>query len=400
MKNKIIQIIIFLNIIFFVSQNLVAETLYVSKTGGHVSPFVLLGNAATNIQAAVDVASAGDTVLVNDGTYYPGNQISVTKNIAVKSINGAENTIVDGNKTNRCFYLNSANPTIDGFTITNGFAYGDLPDYNGGGVYCDKGGTVQNCTISGNSANNGGGIQCYNGMVQNCTISGNSVSNIGGGVYCYNGGTVQNCTISGNSANYSGGVFCSEDGTIQNCTISGNSALYNNSGVFCYKGTIQNCTISGNSADDDGVYCYNGMVQNCILWNNSNGNIFDSESINQYNCIENWTNLENGIITNNPKFISGNNFRLQNTSPCKNSGTNDQYVFETFDLEGNSRIMGATVDMGAYEYVEGIQYPPASAPVIDYSEIDYGKISWTPLNEIPRAEDFVVQEQFGGTNGS
>ena len=58
-------------LIFFASQKIFAVTNYVSKTGGHVSPFTSWINAATNIQDAVDVASDGDLVLVNDGTYYP-----------------------------------------------------------------------------------------------------------------------------------------------------------------------------------------------------------------------------------------------------------------------------------------------------------------------------------------
>ncbi len=385
MKNKIIQLIIFLNITFFVTQNLFADTHYVSKTGGHVSPFSSLGNAATNIQAAVDAASAGDSVLVNDGTYYPGDQISVTKNIVVKSINGAENTIVNGNNTNRCFYLNNANPTINGFTITNGFAYGDSPGNRGGGVYCDEGGTIQDCTISGNSAEKGAGVYCLNdSKIQNCTISGNSASDDGGGVFCL-GGTVQNCTISGNSTfglelSVGGGVVCVLKGMIQNCTISRNSAFSKGGGIYCN---------------------FDSTVQNCILWDNTNGNYFSSDSTNFYNCIENWTNLVNGIITNNPQFITVSNLRLQSTSPCRNIGTNLPYVFEIFDLDGNSRIMGATVDMGAYEYVEAIQYPPDIVPVFDDSEISSGKISWTPIiDKIPRAENFIVQEQFGGTNGS
>ncbi len=167
-----VKIIIALFLIIFVSQNLFATTNYVSKTGGHVSPFLTWANAATNIQAAVDVASTGDIVFINDGTYYPENQITVAKNITVKSVNGAEKTIVDGSNTNRCFYLQSdypytANPTIDGFTITNGCAYGKINYTSGGGVVCYKDGTVQNCTISGNSAYRGGGVYCYSGgMVQ------------------------------------------------------------------------------------------------------------------------------------------------------------------------------------------------------------------------------------------
>jgi hypothetical protein len=44
-----------------------ADTLYVSKTGGHVLPFDTWAKAATNIQPAVDEASPGDVVLVTNG---------------------------------------------------------------------------------------------------------------------------------------------------------------------------------------------------------------------------------------------------------------------------------------------------------------------------------------------
>jgi len=48
-------------LIFFASQNIFAVIHYVSKTGGHVSPFTSWANAATNIQDAVDVAVSNDS---------------------------------------------------------------------------------------------------------------------------------------------------------------------------------------------------------------------------------------------------------------------------------------------------------------------------------------------------
>ena len=273
---------------------------------------------------------------------------------------------------------------------------------------CYLGGQVQNCIITGNSADEYGGGVYYRGelgdfysfTIQNCIISKNSASS-GGGILCYNGGEVQNCIISGNSADWEGGGMDCYLTTIQNCIINGNVA-HHSGGVDNYYGTILNCTIIDNSAiNNGGVNCvHNSKIQNSILWNNTNGNYFSSDSINHYNCIENWTILNNGIITNNPQFISNTDFRLQNISPSRNSGTNAHYVFSIFDLDGNSRIMGTTVDMGAYEYVEAFKYPPFRTPIINDTEIDLGKIGWTPsLNENPRAEDFVVQEQLGGTQG-
>jgi hypothetical protein len=58
-----------------------------------------------------------------------------------------------------------------------------------------------------------------------------------------------------------------------------------------------------------------------------------------------------GNITNTPLFVNyaGSNLRLQSDSPCINSG-NNAYVVGSTDLDGNPRIVGGTVDIGAYEY--------------------------------------------------
>jgi len=357
---------------------------YVNKNNlSPVVPYISWETAATNIQNAVDSAiNIGDMVLVTNGTYYPSSQITVSNEITIKSINGALFTIIDGKGTNRCLYLTKTNPTIDGFTITNGYAFGDYPHKNGGGVFCNYGGTVQNCIISGNLAVSlGGGVHCYfGGMIKNCVVSGNSAEQ-GGGVNCYYNGSIQNSNINGNSAERGGGAFffyggivqnctinknvalstfhggggviCGSGSSVQNCTISENSASNEGGGVLCQYGFVQNCTISGNSASNEGggVHYLGGTMENSILWNNTDKEISGWISINRYNCIENWTNLINGIITNNPQFVSASNFHLLSTSPCINAGTNLPYVYTTTDLDGNPRLFGDKVNMGAYEFV-------------------------------------------------
>ena len=353
------------------SSKIFAVTNYVSKSGGHVSPFTSWANAATNIQAAVDVAVPNDIVLVTNGIYDTGervtpgyscsNRVVITNDIIVKSVNGPENTIILGkgplgSNAVRCVYMSAG--ILEGFTVSNGFTMtsGDSwGDQSGGGVNVyDGNGVVTNCTISGNSANSTGGGTAW-GIVNNCTISRNSANNYGGGTY---EGTVNNCIIKGNSANRGGGTsYCSvnnctiscnssvDDGggtyqgtinsciiignlskygggacysTVNNCTISGNSAEYYGGGI--YSSTINNCIIIGNTAVDKGGGTCRSTVNNCIIIDNSAsvGSNFQDDTIN-YSCTY---PLSDGVgnFTNNPILLSASH--ISPFSPCIGAGNN------------------------------------------------------------------------------
>ncbi len=162
---------------------------------------------------------------------------------------------------------------------------------------------------------------------------------------------------------------------LNNCQLSGNRASLGGGAVLFSEGTLNNCTVSSNFATSIGggavsaVYPLNpqggGMVNNTILWGNlctgEDANafgipaglgtdlFFDGAGINRFVCASDGVSHgDNGCITNNPQFVSADDFRLQVSSLCINAGDNACAPAGT-DLAGHSRVVSGSVDMGALE---------------------------------------------------
>ena len=315
------------------------------------------------IQAGIDVAENGDTVLVADGTYTGDGNKNLDfrgKAITVTSENGAEHCIIDCEGDGRGFDVHSGgaeNSVVNGFTIKNG------KKMYGGGIFCGNSSpTITNCAISGNTTHyDGGGIYCEESSltITNCTISGNTAEyGSGGAIYCTSSSpTIINCAISGNTAeDDGGGIYCEESSlTITNCTINGNALYYFGGGILCVYSslTITNCAISGNGAGcGGGIHCDESSltITNCILWDDDPNEIDvygDSNLVVTYSDIQRGWPGE-GNIDADPKFVDPLNadYHLQPDSPCIDAGTPDGAPPD--DIEGNPR--DEFPDMGAYEY--------------------------------------------------
>src|SRR6185369_11867724 len=205
-----------------------------------VLPYSSWATAATNIQDAVDAATVpGALVLVTNGLYATGgraiadtsstNRVTLDKPLTLRSVNGPQETIINGGGSVRCAYLITGT-TLSGFTLTNGVS----------GVYCESEATlVSNCFATGNL-----GEGAYGGTLNNCVLSSNS----GDGA---SSSTLNNCTLNGNWGN--GAYQC----TLKNCALIGNSRA-------AYGGTLNNCTLTGNSAGG----AFASTLNNCISYFN------------------------------------------------------------------------------------------------------------------------------------
>ncbi len=150
----------------------------------------------TTIQAAVDSAQNGDTVLVWPGIYYENINFS-GKNIVLGSLfltTGNEsykyNTIIDGDNNGSCVVVNNneTNAELTGFTLQHGSGnkmWWDTTFIFGGGIVLDGVNfKLDNCLIENNKAREGGGVFCDNTSLtlSKVTITNNSVTRWGGGL--------------------------------------------------------------------------------------------------------------------------------------------------------------------------------------------------------------------------
>jgi opacity protein-like surface antigen len=280
------------------------------------------------IQAAIDAASDGDTVVVADGTYAGSGNKDIDfkgKELTVQSENGPEHCIIDCGGEGRGFYFHSGeleDAVVAGFTITNG----RTSDYGGGIYIANSSPTITHC------------------IIENNRVIGNSNNSHGGGIYLGNGAcpTIANCVIVRNTSDYQGG------------------------GIYCYNANpiITNCTITRNTAaNGGGLYCrYKPAptLTNCILWGNTPNEVAkdlrsDKPKI-RYSVVQGGPRGA-GNMNADPLFVgAGNYYHLTKESPCINAGTSTGAP-ET-DIDGDSRPQGRRIDIGADEYTKEQEQKP------------------------------------------
>ncbi|MDF7799490.1 choice-of-anchor Q domain-containing protein [Pontiellaceae bacterium B1224] len=123
---------------------------------------------------------------------------------------------------------------------------------------------------------------------------------------------------------------------------------------------VSACTLINNVAERGGDALsgdleYGGpYARNCIFVEDGNqpkANMFGDNTIISYSSSINLHHGVLGNITNSPAFINfeTGNYQLTPESACIDAGINNPDNGTT-DMDGNPRIVGSTIDMGAYEF--------------------------------------------------
>jgi hypothetical protein len=165
---------------------------------------LLVPSQYTTIQAGINAASDGDTVLIASGTYTGTGNKNLDfggREIVVMSEFGPEGCIIDCQSTGQGFYFHSGETSdakVIGLTIKSGNS-----TYGGGIRINSSSPTIERCIIRNNNGSYGGGIyiNAGNPSIIHCTLTLNTATN-GGAMYStgYANPIIKNCIVANNSS--------------------------------------------------------------------------------------------------------------------------------------------------------------------------------------------------------
>jgi hypothetical protein len=253
-------------------------------------------NASDSLQVMMDDASAGDTIWVAAGTYYPtSSPDDISTDPRDKAFHLSKNIKIYGGFAGTETMLSERDWKINETILSGDFDADDAVSGIGASLSINNNaenayhvfmvksvtsGTLDGFTVSGGNANGLSVIQ-FNGYQFFRTVA--------GGIYTrYSSFILGNLNVKGNSANTAGGIFIdhTNNNTVTNSTVSKNvNGGIRTSSII----TIANSIISGNKGP--GIYLYSGLnnvnsyIRNSIISYNSDAGVYDDQLNNNYiNC--------------------------------------------------------------------------------------------------------------------
>ncbi len=251
------------------------------------------------IQAAVDAATSGDEVILEDGVFSgPGNigVLLFLKSVLIRSRSGNPDAcIVDCQQEGKGFsfeYAREDGAGLSGLTVTGGLVFEDV----GAAVtVCESRVLLRGCVFHHNEAWEAGAVFC-----QWSTVS------------------IEDCRLSDNTASVygAGALFASEaDVSVSRCTFAGNTAARGSAieGYNQVSFTVDHSIFWGNGPSP-AVNCQMGttVVFSCT-------DVYGNPGGDWVGCLEGQWSLR-GNFSADPRFCGDGEFRLHADSPCAPPG--------------------------------------------------------------------------------
>ncbi|MBD3256857.1 hypothetical protein GF377_00395 [candidate division GN15 bacterium] len=291
-----------------------------------------------NIQAGVDAAMSGDTIVIASGVFTgDGNRDIVISGdgLTLVSDGGPASTIIDCEASfedkHRAFYLDdptSTTVTVSGLTVRNGnVTQGPGPEREGGGIFVRHGLlTLRNCVIELCEASEGTGVyiedgsavledcviqdmagDCVAGSIDYLRVADSRFESLTGNAIAFRGDSVVVegsvfASITGDAVIATGGALRIDSSSFQD--VSGNGVRIDGSGLHLITGSqftdcsisahvysgqlnIQCCTFDVSSGRAVWVQTTQTAVDSCMFLGNGSGGGFGgccASSVSISNC--------------------------------------------------------------------------------------------------------------------
>jgi hypothetical protein len=344
------------------------------------------------IQQGIDVAIAGDRVLVAPGTYVEHIDFR-GKDIQVIGTAGAAVTTIHGSRRGSVATFSSGETraaVLAGFTIAHGQA-----DY-GGGIHIENASpTIQDNDIRSNHSYNGGGIYIAGNSdprIHHNRIGANEGGAWAGGINVRSAATIEDNIVEGNT---DGGIAVFDAGPV----FLGRNVIRDNDGegilladgeIYIFDNLIVGNLFAG--ITDVGLLGSIALVNNTIADNSGSADLhigwptgsstltivnnivrttLATESVNCWDGAHHAQIRDNlvyasngggilgtcevahGLIQESPRFVGGSGshaYWLSPDSPAVDAGDDRAVRRIRHDAAGGPRIVGPAVDLGAYEF--------------------------------------------------
>jgi parallel beta-helix repeat protein len=346
----------------------------------------ICNSSSGNTPTGIFVEGSGEGIQILNNKIHDVHTTDNAFGIAVYGTNGntpINNILIQGNEVYNCTLGQSESLTVNGNVTNFKILNNKVHDNDNIGICCIG---FENTAPSNDQARNGLVAEniVYNITSKyNVTYHGEACSD---GIYVDGGkdiviqkNIIYNCDIGievasehlnkiasnilvKNNLVYGSGLYglsiggsSSGNGYANNCTFR-NNTFYNNTVGINLSKTMTNY-IHNNIIYDKDTLLYGTIGSNVLknnLWYSPNRN-----------------NPKNLAPFADPRFVNASayNFRLLSDSPAINSGINESIDETEVDLDGNPRIFGGTVDLGAYEYTTAVPTATTTALITPTSTI-------------------------------